>query len=598
MRTLLLPLLAACAAPGPARPALAVFPTPDLVVDGHLALPNDLPSALTPVPVERLAWRTGFSPVQTAVFRLDVVVDPTSLPGLDGPAFGGAVQVWDLTEGVEVGAFAEVDAWPDPEAPPPLLVRPLRPVPAGHEVAVVLTSRVRTEGGGALERPDWFAALADGHPAEGQEHLAAPVRTLLDALDEAGVDDVVLATGWPVGDGTAPLRAMVDDLPVPPSWRFYATDDADLGDLVPPHTWRQAQGYLTTRTWLVDDVTFDLGPDGVPTPQGDDEATLLVHLPASVKDAPDGSAPVWIFGHGIFSSPSRYLSDPDDPSHVLELADRAGAIVVATAWRGLTTGDFSVPVIVGSDFGRFPELTDKLAQGVANTAALVKLVREGGLLSDPVFAGKADPDTIRYYGISLGGIEGATLLALVPEVPHAVLHVGGGAWSTMLERSQNWTVFEDLLVENGLDDPRDRQVLYSLSQLFWDAADPTSYVEELRDRSALWQIALGDDQVPNLASWMVVRGAGAKLVRPTVDVVGLDAVDAPASGPAIAVFDPQEGNPDADNRPAPDTTSHDVPRRWEGTTRQTLRFLDAEDPGVVEPACGPDTLCTPAHPAP
>ncbi len=596
MRTLLLlPMLGACVAPGPARPSLAVFPSHDLIVDGHLALPEDLPSAATPVPVERLAWRTGFSPVQTAVFRMTEELDGTSLPGLDGPAFGGSVQIWDLTAGVEVGAFAELDAWPDPADPPPLLVRPLRPVPVDHEVAVVVTSAVRMADGAAFERVPWFDALVDGRPEAGQEDLAPPVQAMMSALAELGVEDVSVATGWTVGDGTRPLRSMLTDLPIPTAFRFYQEDDADEVDTLPVGTWRQGQGYFTTQNWLADGVAFDADDQGVPAAQGEVEATLFVHIPDSVRDAEPGTVPVWIFGHGIFSSPSRYLADPDDPSNVVALADQAGAILVASTWRGLTTGDFGAPVAVGGDFGRFPELTDKLAQGVANAAALVRLVQDGPLLDHAIFAGKADKNTVRYYGISLGGIEGATLMALTPSLPHAVLHVGGGAWSTMLERSQNWSLFEELLTGSGLDDPRDRQVLYSLSQLFWDPADPASYTDELQDRSVLWQFALGDDQVPNLASYVVARGAGAKLLRPTLDIVGMEPVDGPSPGPVVTLYDPEEGSSDATNRPAEDTTSHDAPRHWASCTRQTMRFLAAEDPGVAEAPCA-SHVCTAADP--
>lgn len=590
--------LLACTGPGPERPSLAVFPTRDLVVDGRVRLPADLPSAFTPVPVERVAWRTGFSPAQTAVLRLGLL-DPASLPGLDAPVAGGSVQVWDLTDGVEIGAFAELDAWPDDNPEPVLLVRPLRPVPNGHETAVVVTSAVRTAEGTPLVRPAWFAALAEGRPAEGQEALAADARALLDRLAVLGVDDVAVATSWPVDDGTRQLAAMVAAASTPPAYTLTRFTDVDEGDPAPPFTWRQAQGSFTVTDWLVDepseDVALQLDEDGLPTPVGQAEVTLFVHVPESVRDAAPGSAPVWIFGHGIFSSPARYLADVDDPSSVLALADRAGAIVIGTVWRGLTLGDVATPTTIGTDFGRFPELTEKLAQGVANHVELVRLIREGGLLEDPVFAGRADPSTLRYHGISLGGIQGATLLAVAPEIPHGVLHVGGGAWSTMLERSQNWTLFEGLLVESGLDDPRDRQVLYSLSQLFWDPVDPVNWTERLRDRSVLWQIALGDDQVSNLASWMVLRGAGARVVQPGFEVRGLTPVEAPTQGPAVAVYDPEQGSSDAQNRPAVDSSAHDDPRDWPGCIRQTARFLDPVDPGVVEVFCG-DAPCSASNP--
>lgn len=590
--------LVACSAPvdevdvGPDRPAFAVFPDEAFVQDGRLALPEDLPSAATPVPVDRLARRGAFSVVQTAVLRVEQRLDAASLVDADG--LGGAVQLWDLTHGREVRCLAELDAHPDAD-PPTLLVRPLEPVEAPAEVAVVVTGAVQLDGGGALASPAWWTAEVEGRVSEASQARATATADLLEALETAGVDrgDVVLAGRWPVEDGTATLRAMVTAVGTPTVGTL-TVDDADLGATLPPTVWRWATGSFTTTRWIGPEGTLVLGDDGLPVPQGTVEADLFVHVPGSVRDAAAGSAPVWVFGHGIFSNPGLYFGDDKDEDGVIALAEAAGAVVVATTWRGLTTKDFGVPSSVAGDFGRFPELTDLLAQGVANTAALVRAVTDGDLLDQAVFDGKADPATLRYYGISLGGIEGAVLLSLEDRLPHGVLHVGGSTWSTMLERSVHWTLFEDTLVSSGLDDPADRQLLYSVSQLFWDPVDPASYAADLRDRSVLWQVAVGDDQVSNLTSYTLARGAGATLLAPAaVEVPGLP-LGAQGPGPVMVQLDPQEGSSDGTNRPATDSTAHEVPRTWPGVQRQTLRFLDAESPGTATPACG-DQPCTPAH---
>ncbi|MBK8181027.1 MAG: hypothetical protein IPK67_19500, partial [Planctomycetes bacterium] len=77
---------------------------------------------------------------------------------------------------------------------------------------------------------------------------------------------------------------------------------------------------------------------------GEAEASLFVHVPESARDAAPGTVPVWIFGHGIFGDPSVYLEDETDPSAVVELSDRAGAILVATTWTGLSRVDIG-PVL-------------------------------------------------------------------------------------------------------------------------------------------------------------------------------------------------------------------------------------------------------------
>jgi hypothetical protein len=318
--------------------------------------------------------------------------------------------------------------------------------------------------------------------------------------------------------------------------------------------------------------------------QGEVEAYLFVHIPESVRKAPEGSVPVLVFGHGILSDPDNYLADTDDTSHVIELADRLGVIVVATTWRGLTTDDLLHAVGVSTDFGRFNEVTDMLTQGVGNTLSLIRLTRDGGLLDDPFFEGRADRSHVWYYGISLGAIEGMVTLANQDELELAVLHVGGSDWSTMLERSSNWPPFEQG-VSRTMPDAWDRQVAYAASQLWWDAVDPASYADDLRGRGFLWHESIHDQQVPNLTSELFYRSAGVPLATPLVTAPpGIDTLPLPAAGPIFVQFDPQVAAPEAANRPAADTGAHEAPRTWEGTTLQTMHYFTSG--GEVAHYCG------------
>ena len=85
------------------------FPSDDLVVDGSVAIPiESLPPSDTPMPVERVAWRSGFSPVQPVVIELSEV-DPSGFPGWRSPTPGqGSAQLWDLDAGVGIPIMAEV----------------------------------------------------------------------------------------------------------------------------------------------------------------------------------------------------------------------------------------------------------------------------------------------------------------------------------------------------------------------------------------------------------------------------------------------------------------------------------------------------------
>jgi len=579
------------------RPPLAVFPSPDLRDGlGHLDIPADLlPHGETPVPVERLSWRDGFSPVQTTVLDPGVALDPDSLPPPVGTGSEDAVVLYDITADARVPALVELDAWPDNPDVPRLIVRPLRPMPVLHRVAVSVSAEVRTADGQPYTGPDWFTGSRDDMESTVNGGTPAHNYLLTMLLERAGLPRPELATDFWIGDGSAPLHAILDELSIPTEWRWDRVFSTDAGDPLPEGTWIQAEGSFTVDNWLEDDVAFALDADGLPIHQGTTEADLFLFVPDTVRDMDARSAPVWIFGHGIFSRPQDYLARDGDPSGVIEVAREAGAIVLATNWRGLTRDDIAVAATVGNDFGRIAELTDKLAQGVANTAGLARMIEQGAILHDPLLEGKADLDVLRYYGISLGGIEGAVLMAVEDSVQHGVLHVPGGSWSTMLERSSNWSQFE-LLMSAAVPSPGDRQVLYAASQLFWDVADPALHTDALLHRSVLWQGSVGDEQVPNLTTELVAGAAGATLLTPTPrDSEDIAQSAGPLQGPALVWFDPEVGEPPLTNRPAETSGAHHNPRLWPGQHAQTLRFLDPDDPGVVEHFCG-SSPCSASNP--
>jgi hypothetical protein len=368
----------------------------------------------------------------------------------------------------------------------------------------------------------------------------------------------------------------------------------DEGYIMPEGSWRQLVGSFTNDSWLADDTHLRV-IDNVPQREGTIEAQLFVHMPESIRTAEAGTVPVWLFGHGIFGDPQEYMLDLDDGSTVVELADEAGAILVGTVWRGLENDDRIHALGIARDFGRLPEITDRLHQGIADVTALSRLVLDGDLLDAPEFEGKADRSQLMYYGISLGGIAGAVMLANNDRIAHGVLHVGGAAWSSMLERSSQWMPF-DWGMSDAVPSARDRQLLYALSQLYWDPVDPANHTAGLIGRSVLWQESIGDEQVANFTTELIGRAVGARLLAPSVtEVAGMPAVDAPLTGPAIAQFDPEVGMPPEENRPSPMSQAHSTPRTWPGTRQQVARFLNADDPGVVAHFCGDDP-CTERNP--
>ena len=564
--------------------------------------------------LERMNLRDGFSPANTSVVRwADADIDPGCLPPLSDLSIsldpGVSVQIFDLDAGERVPGFAELDAHPDCTGPADrtLLVRPMRALPFGSHVAVVLTDALVDTAGAPIPAPERFAALRDG--GEVAPGLAAYVdhyETLFTRLEELGLARGSLTLAWDFYVATEDvihrpldrvLEAVLEEMPADPvhdpAYTIDWVSDTDEGFELNEHSWRLAQGKFTLPNFLADDREFVLDEEGIPIRQGNAEVYYMAMVPESLHDAPAGSAPLVLFGHGIFASPYSYLGKDDDPESVLALADRLGAIMIGTKWRGLTTDDMPAGIEVANDFGKFSLITDKLTQGLGNTAGLARLVQTTFL--DAPFLQSADgggslvdPSRIHYMGISLGGIEGATLMANIDDIDHAVLHVPGAVWSTMLERSSNWTLFEGYM-SYGMPDPANRQLMYSVSQLMWDPVDPITHTHGMAGRSLLWQQSLGDEQVPNMTLDALIRSLDVPLLAPAVEpVVGVEEADAPLGPDAAALmqFDPQKGRPAEENRPAEVTGAHKYIRHTEEVHAQIEAFFAEGSEGTIIHPCG------------
>jgi hypothetical protein len=327
-----------------------------------------------------------------------------------------------------------------------------------------------------------------------------------------------------------------------------------------------------------------------------------VHIPTSVKDAPAGSVPVLVYGHGILGDESDALDlDPGYVSAPLWLAEDQGFIVIATAWRGLDARDGGVGDVAG-DFWTMPVLTDRMVQGQVNVRSLVDAAALGGLLQDDVFRGAsgqllADPEQVLFWGNSMGAILGGVFMAQDPPVEAAVLHAFGSAWSTLLERSSMWRVLEGNF-EAQVRDPADRQVLYAAAQLWWDVVDPAAYADDLVAAPLLLQENQGDDSVSNLGARVLVRSIDVPLLSPEAEPLhGVDAVSGPLppGSRAYVQLDPRLGDPPDENRPAPVTGAHNATSYWPGTRAQMRDFLDPAAPGTVRHHCG-EGPCTRGNP--
>jgi hypothetical protein len=573
-----------------------------------------------PQDVRRFNRRDGFSIAQPIVFLLpDQDIDPASLPdetripdSLDPDC---PVRILDVETGERVPLLAEPDIDPDVTGPADRtwIIRPMKALAFGGHYAVVLTTAVRLRDGSSLRSPPRFAALKEGradHP--GLRAWIPHYRELLDALEGHGVPRDQIALAWDFFTASDEsthrtfdhvLAATRADLPgrldYEPTYRITEVEDETTNPSIHERVLRRVRGTYEIASFVNDEQRFTFGDDGLPIPQGRDDSVFVAVIPVSARDAAAGSFGVLVYGHGLLDSPEWPLGGGSrgdrDGDSVARLCDELHLIAIGTEWRGLSERDEVDAAGVAVDFSRFPVITDRLQQGVANALALERLVRTRFREAEPFQAAGGggsliDPDRILYYGISLGGIEGTTLVANAEFIRFGVFHVPGAVWTSMLERSANWEDY-DRVMRQWTPDPVDRQVLYAVSQMFWDPVDPITHHLRIRAKSGLWQEAMGDAQVPNLSTDLMARSVGVPLLQPSVDhppALDESAAPLPPGSSAVVQFDPGCGRTVPGNRPNEENHAHGAVRNREETLAQIRAFFAPGAEGtIIHPCEGP-----------
>ena len=211
------------------------------------------------------------------------------------------------------------------------------------------------------------------------------------------------------------------------------------------------------------------------------------------------------------------------------------------AQRGqLPNCDYQTVLTILEDMSNFPQLADRVQQGLVNFLYLGRLmIHPDGFSSDPNFqvGGQSLIDTRRlfYDGNSQGGIIGGALTAVAVDHDRAVLGVPGMNYSTLLTRSTDWGTGQQ---PSELDLPEyswfmyeaypnelERQLIFSLIQTLWDRAEANGYAHHMTDdplpntppHEVMLHVGLGDHQVAQVAAEVEARTIGAFARTPYVD---------------------------------------------------------------------------------
>jgi len=604
-----------CMTPWPS----AVFEVadPSTATGRRVAIPEGtLPTNSDGIVADPSGWNTadGFSPAAPMVMSFPGGVSATGLPPNDNfdlsLAADSPTVILDLTTNARVAHFAEIDAQADSADSQALLLRPAQRLIGGHHYAVAITKRVKAKDGGELASPPGFVALVKNtktdHPL--LEAMRPAFADVLAALDTAGfpADELVVAWDFTVAsdaylhkDVLAARERALAALQSHPIQFHIATDvPIDTGAKIR----RRITGSLDAPLFLSNNgaaqnnTKIVRDASDLPALQGFYQIPFTAIVPACAYGAAAKVGMV-IYGHGLMGDSGETAGGVQQTT-----ADELCMVFVGTDMRGMSTPDLPAVARALNDLSRADEVMEVLEQGLVNHITLVHAMRTTfatQLFTDAGGASLVDPAKVYYYGLSQGAIMGTAVMAYEPTITRGVLGVGAANYSMLLDRSADWPMYRTIL-SGGYPDALDDTLAVSLFQMRWDKVEGAGVANSVLAGTAtmtppkqiLLQIALGDEQVPNLGSYWLARTMQLPLLGPTpVTPWGLTVQSGPlATGSALLIMDGGAPPSPVTNIPAPsqDPSMHDLTRIQPATRRQMKQFYAT---GVIQNECSGACSC-------
>jgi hypothetical protein len=513
---------------------LLPWPNDYFVKRGHLALTNaQMPHSTDGVPIAARDYNRsdGFSPGQIIV---------TLVPGIDLGRTGAApvtdigrslkrnqpIVVIDAKTGKRQLIWSELNAVPKNPRKRTLNIHPGIGWREGHRYIVALRNLKRSNGS-TIKAPRAFRRAV----ASGDRRMPE----ILARLKRAGVKRKGLYMAW---DFTiASRRNLTERLLTIRDRSFGALGDRNLRDLkvagaAPkftvteardiPGIGRRVAGTVEVPCWLnkpgcVPSSRFKLNKRGLPvrTAGNLQQAPFVCVVPNTSATTP---ARPLLFGHGLFQ-------DAAAVDTIALFAPVSNAVICGTNFTGMSMEDLANDAKVSADLSRFPQIADRLQQGILAFTFLGRaMIHPQGFSSNPEFTGRIDTRRLFYAGASLGGIIGGALTSVAPDFDRSALIVPGLRFSLLLTRSTQFPSFGRILY-GKYPDPIEQSLVNSMIQLLWDRGEANGYVYHMvRDplpntpkKTVMLHEAFGDHQVTNVATETEARIIGARLRTPALD---------------------------------------------------------------------------------
>lgn len=300
----------------------------------------------------------------------------------------------------------------------------------------------------------------------------------------------------------------------------------------------------------------------------DPTAKIPVTLVIPRQPPPPEGYPVVIHGHGLSNHRGSMLGVAnelaragfamigiDDVLHGTRLGSTRDRVnVYPGPYEGPDgipdTAPFPVSFFAG--FADFVSMTDNFRQTVLDQTSLVRLIRNPELDLAPLatavggFMPRLDPERIYWSGGSLGGIIGATTVAVEPEIHAAALQVPGAGFlqfitttSAELSPLVGGLATATLRVQ-GSEAIDEFHPVALLLAMITEAGDPIAYaphvfgeplLPERTPPDVLVTYAPYDEVLPNISTVALIRALGLDLASPRLfDLPGIRAVSAPVVG--------------------------------------------------------------------
>lgn len=557
--------------------------------------------------------RDGFSAVATLLAQFPARIDPTSLPDIDRASAAthasSPVQLLRFDTGERVPLFAELDANAEPGQRQALILQPIvRLAPKTRYIAVIQGLRNADDRTRLIEPLTGFKRLRDRQSSTQNSGLSAlrpHYEEIFARLKKFKIRREKLQLAWDFTTAsdeavTSRLTRMRDAaFAAPQSEDGIRIDRIEEHPRNAPDLWLRLTGSFQVASFLEggNGNRLKLGANGEPVIDSAERFPLTVHVPECARDA-NRPLPVIIYGHGTFNSGRSEMKN----DYSTKLINRLCMIEIGTDWLGRAASDLPYFLFrIVPNWNNFRQITDRLQQAHVNVATLARLVRDGTLarLKELAPHGTTLVDSTRlyYYGISEGGCQGVTALALSPDFDRGALNVPCGFWSMFFWRSSDF-YYTRRLMKFFYNDPLEQQVLMALSQLQWDYTDPANYGSHLLRnplpgstiKRVLYQEGINDASVPNLTTRAMARTIGLKLLSPAIEPVeGVEAASGPLES-AYVQYDvgarPRLG---LTNVPPAVSAVHEEIRRLDAAQAQLERFL-REDGSVVDTCAGKPCL--------